>query len=114
MLTAIVKLPHPAVGSNDRLIHIVYVMLTDNGNRTLANFGEVFYHPLHSNTLPNRKFCVAMLDLNQYVFFVVVLNQAVDICGVYPTVKTKPFEVNELLHSGWILNLALHTLTVYA
>lgn len=114
MLTAVVELPHTAVSGNYRLVHIINVMFTDDCNRSLTDFCEVLHHPLHGDTLSNRKFCVAMLDLNQYVFLIVVLNQAIDICGVYPAVKTKTLEVNELLHSGRILNFALHTLTAYA
>lgn len=114
MLPAIVELPHTAVSGNYRLVHIVNVMLADNSDRSLADLCEVFYHSLHGNTLPNWKFCIAMLYLNQYVFLIVVLNQSIDVCWVYPAVKTESFEVNELLHTGRILNLALHMLSAYA
>lgn len=114
MLPAIVELPHTAVSGNHRLVHIVNMMLADNIDRSLTDFCEVLHHSLHSNTLPNWEFCIAMLDLNQYVFLIVVLNQAIDVCGVYPTIKAKPLEVDELLHTGRILNLAFHTLIAYA
>lgn len=108
MLTAIIELPHTAISRYDWLVYIINVVLTHNRNRTLANLCEVINHPLHRNTLADGYFCVAMLYLDDYVFFVVVLNQAVYVCWVYAPIKAKTFEVDKLFHPLWILNFAFH------
>ena len=108
MLAAIIELPHTAISRYNRLIHIINVVFTHNRNRTLANLCEVVNHSLHRNTLSDGYFCVAMLYLDDYVFFVVVLNQAVYVCWVYATIKAKTFEVDELFHPLWIQDFAFH------
>lgn len=108
MLTAIIELPHTAISRYDWLVYIINVVLTHNRNRTLANLCEVINHSLHRNTLADGYFCVAMLYLDDYVFFVVVLNQAVYVCWVYAAIKSKTFEVDELFHPLWIQDFTFH------
>lgn len=108
MLAAVVDFPHFAVSCNDWLAHIINVVFTHNSDSLLANFSEVLYHPLQGYPLSNRYFGIAMLDFNDYVCLILILNQTIYVCWVYPVVKFQPLEVDKLPHAVWILDFALH------
>ena len=57
---------------------------------------KVVNHSLDCKPLSIRDFGFLELQLNQYVFCVVILNQSIKVCRVDTSVESQALEINEL------------------
>ena len=87
MFFAVVDFPHFAVCRNNRLVRVIYLMLTYDSDCALPGGGEIIYHSLNGKLLSVRDSGATVLNFKDYVFTITQLNKSIDVGRVDTALK---------------------------
>ena len=93
---AIVELTDPAIGCDNRDARVRACMFCDQCDCPFPDLGKVINHALDGKSLTIGNGTALVLDLNYYVFGIVILDNRIDIRGIDTAIQSKSLEIDKL------------------